>query len=309
MVRFLKRIPAGTFLVPLLLSALLYTIWPNLFRIGGLTEELLGGSRVPFIISVITFSSGFAIDIKALGPLIRRHGVIVLVKLIISFGVSLLYMNIFGQSGIWGISALALTIALCSMNPAVYIALVDDFGVDMDKAAFGLTALFSIPAFPMIIYALSGSGEIDWMPIISILIPLFLGMLLGNIDKEFNKIFGTGITVLTPILGWNLGQGMNLLEALESGLVGLILVVIFYLLMSPLFLVDRKVLKNDGIVGLAMMSAAGSSTAFPLILARANPNLAVYVDSATTQILTLAIVTIILTPILTRLYQDRLQKD
>lgn len=218
-------------------------------------------------------------------------------------------MNFFGQSGILGISALAFTIALCSMNPAVYIALVDDFGVEMDKAAFGLTALFSIPAFPMIIYALSGSGEIDWMPIISILIPLFLGMLLGNLDKEFNNIFGAGITVLTPILGWNLGQGMNLLEALESGVSGLILVVIFYLLMLPLFFIDRKVLKNDGIVGLAMTSAAGSSTAFPFIVARANPDLVFFVDSAATQILTLAIVTIILTPILTRTYQDRFIKE
>lgn len=146
------------------------------------------------------------------------------------------------------------------------------------------------------------------MPIISILIPLFLGMLLGNLDKEFNNIFGAGITVLTPILGWNLGQGMNLLEALDSGVSGLILVVIFYLLMVPLFFIDRKVLKNDGMVGLAMTSAAGSSTAFPFIVARSNPDLVLYVDSAATQILTLAIVTIILTPILTRAYQDRFIK-
>src|SRR5699024_6243308 len=118
--------------------------------------------------------------------------------------------------------------------------LVDDFGVDLDKAAFGLTALFSIPAFPMIIYALSGSGEIEWMPIITTLIPLLLGVLLGNIDENFKEIFDSGITVLTPILGWNLGQGMNLLEALGSGVAGLILVVMFYVLMSPLFLVDRQ---------------------------------------------------------------------
>lgn len=309
MVKFLKSIPAGTFLVPLLISAVLYTIWPNLFSVGGLTEQLLGGGSVTFIIAVMTFISGFSIDLDGLGPLIKRHGVIILVKLIICFGASFLYINLFGQSGIWGISAIAFTVGLCSMNPAVYIALVDDFGVDLDKAAFGLTALFSIPAFPMIIYALSGSGEIEWMPIITTLIPLLLGILLGNIDENFKEIFGSGITVLTPILGWNLGQGMNLLEALGSGVAGLILVVMFYVLMSPLFLVDLQVLKNDGIIGLAMTSAAGASTAFPLILARANPDLAIYVESAATQILTLAIATMILTPILTRFYRDRFLKE
>lgn len=161
MVSFLKKIPAGTFLVPMLLSALLYTISPNLFRIGGVTEAFLGGTSTNFIIGMLTFCSGLMIDLNQLTSLFKRHGMIVLVKLIIAFAVSLLYINIFGQTGILGISAIAFTVAMFSMNPAVYIALVSEYGNKEDQAAFALTALFSIPVFPMIVYAFSGGGSID----------------------------------------------------------------------------------------------------------------------------------------------------
>ncbi|MGO4936771.1 2-keto-3-deoxygluconate permease [Fundicoccus sp. Sow4_H7] len=305
MVSFLKKIPAGTFLVPMLLSALLYTISPNLFRLGGVTEAFLGGTSTNFIIGMLTFCSGLMIDLNQLTSLFKRHGMIVLVKLIIAFAVSLLYINIFGQTGIFGISAIAFTVAMFSMNPAVYIALVWEYGNKEDQAAFALTALFSIPVFPMIVYAFSGRGSIDWMPIVSTFIPLIIGIVLGNIDQEFNTIFGTGVSVLTPILGWNLGQGMNLIEALQSGGSGIILCILFYLLMSPLFIVDKNVLKNNGVVGMSMTTAAGASTAFPAIIAASSPALMTFVPSAVAQILTIAILTVIVTPILTRMVYNR----
>lgn len=37
MVKFMKKLPAGTLLVPMLLSALLHTLWPDLLHIGGIT--------------------------------------------------------------------------------------------------------------------------------------------------------------------------------------------------------------------------------------------------------------------------------
>lgn len=41
MLNAIKKVPAGTFLVPMLISAILYTFWPNLFQVGGLTEHIL----------------------------------------------------------------------------------------------------------------------------------------------------------------------------------------------------------------------------------------------------------------------------
>lgn len=306
MVKFMNKIPAGTFLVPMLLSALLYTLWPNLFRnLGGITNAFLGGSGTNFIIGLICFCSGIGINLKTLGKLFKRHGVLLLVKLVLTVGFGLLFIALFGQSGVFGISALAFIVAICSMNPALYISIVNDFGDEVDKAAIGLVGLFGIPAVPMLIYAISGQGKIQWMPIISTILPLMLGMILGNLDKDFSKIFGAGISVLLPILGWNIGQGMNLIEGLQSGIYGIILVVVFYVLMSPLVVVDKMILKNDGVAALSMNAVAGVSASFPAIVAQVNPGLESYVTSATTQIVTLAIITILVTPMLARkLYQQ-----
>lgn len=306
MVKFMNKIPAGTFLVPMLLSALVYTIWPSLFSsIGGVTEAFLGGSGTNFIIGLICFCSGIGINVNTLGKLFKRHGVLLLVKLVLCIALGLGFIALFGQSGIWGISALAFIVAICSMNPALYVSIVSDFGDEVDKAAIGLVGLFGIPAVPMLIYAVSGQGKIEWMPIISTILPLILGMILGNLDKDFSKIFSAGISVLLPILGWNIGQSMNLIEGLQSGIYGVILVVLFYILMSPLVLVDKKVLKNDGIAALSMNSVAGVSASFPAIVAQSNPDLAPYVTSATTQIVTVAIITILITPMLTRMLHKR----
>jgi len=54
------------------------------------------------------------------------------------------------------------------------------------------------------------------------------------------------MTVMIPILGWNIGQGMNLLNVVSSGAIGLLLVVIFYILMSVLVVTDTFALKMMG---------------------------------------------------------------
>lgn len=38
MLKFMKKFPGGTLLIPMFVSALFYTFAPNLFKIGGVTE-------------------------------------------------------------------------------------------------------------------------------------------------------------------------------------------------------------------------------------------------------------------------------
>lgn len=308
MVNSIKKIPAGTFVVPMLLSAVLYTLWPSLFHIGGVTEQFMGGRSNTFIIGMLTFSSGVTIDIGTLVKLFKRHGVLLLIKLVISLVFGVLFITMFGQEGILGISALAFVVAISSINPSLYLSLAEEYGDKVDTAAFALTTLFSIPALPLLIYAMSGSGEFDIMPIISTLIPLLLGILLGNLDKGFIDMFAKGVPVLLPILGWNIGQGMNLLEALQSGVGGVILTVLFYLFMIPLLFVDMKLLKNDGIAALSMFSVSGTSASFPFLLAVSNAALIPHYVGATAQVLTAAIITIIITPMLVGKLHERIKK-
>lgn len=131
----MRTVPAGTFLVPMLLSALLYTVWPDLLQIGGVTEAFLGGGSMNVIIGLVTFCSGIGIELKSIGQLIKRHGVLLVVKLLLTTGLGLGYVALFGQEGISGISALAFIVTISSVNAALYVSLVNDYGTKVDSAA------------------------------------------------------------------------------------------------------------------------------------------------------------------------------
>lgn len=306
MVKFMRSIPAGTFLVPMLLSALLFTISPGLLQIGGVTEAFLGGGNMNFVIGLISFCSGIGIELKSLIQLLKRHGVLFVAKLILSVALGLGYVALFGQEGIFGISAVAFIITITSVNAALYVSLVDDFGTPIDKAAFGLISIFSIPVVPVLVYSLQGTAGIDLSPVINILIPLVIGIILGNLDPNFRDIFSGGVSLLIPVIGWKIGQTLNLMNALQEVFIGLVLAIIFYVVMSPLVLVDTKLLKNDGLVPISMTAVAAFSSSFPAIIAQTNPELQPYVTSATAQILAVSLITAIVTPMLTKkLYSNK----
>lgn len=302
MLKSINKIPAGTFLVPMILSAFIYTFWPDLFHVGGLTEGLLSGSGMPFITGALSFFSGTGMKLGALKKVVKNHGVLLLARFIVTIVLGLLYISIFGQGGILGISAIAFIVAIGSINPAVYLALVNDFGKEEDKTVFGITSLFAIPLVPVFIYSLSSAEGFEWMSLISTLIPVILGIILGNIDQEFHKLFGPGVAALLPLLGWNIGQGLNLIEATQSGLVGLLLVGIYYLVNLYQLPLDTKVLKNNGVASLSMMSAAGVSLSTPAVIGAMNPEYMEYTSTATAQVLTVVVITSILTPIIVKRY-------
>ena len=114
----------------------------------------------------------------ALKKVMKNHGVLLLARFIVAIG---------------------------SINPAVYLALVNDFGKEENKTVFGITSLFAIPIMPVFIYSLSYADGCEWMLLVSTLIPVILGIILGNIVQGFHKISGTGVAALLPLLGWNIG--------------------------------------------------------------------------------------------------------
>lgn len=293
----INKIPAGTFLVPMLISAFIYTFWPNLFQIGGLTEHIFGGGGTNGIIGAICFCSGTGINLKKIGYALKRQGVLLAVKFIIGAGMSLLYISLFGQSGVLGISALAFTIAICSINPAVYLSLMQQYGTEQDTAVYGVTGLFSIAAVPMIVYGIASGGGMDWTPVISTLIPMIAGVVLGNLDPKFKSFFMPALPALTFLMGWNLGYGLNLIDALQAGGGGFILAILFYVINVSMVLIDRFVLKNDGTVGATFMTVAGLSVSTAALVGAIYPEqLGAYVTSAASQVLLVVVATSVITP-------------
>lgn len=76
---------------------------------------------------------------------------------------------------------------------------------------FGLVGIFSIPAIPLCIYALLGKGSsISIIPLVTTIIPVLIGVLWGNLDKNAPKFFGP-IKALAP-LGFQIGSSLNLIN-------------------------------------------------------------------------------------------------
>jgi 2-keto-3-deoxygluconate permease len=309
MLNAIKRVPAGTFLVPMLLSALIYTFWPNLFQIGGLTEHIFGGAGTNGLIGAICFASGTGIDLKKIGYALKRQGVLMLAKFILGVTVSLLFISFFGQSGVLGISALAFTIAICSINPAVYLSLMQQYGNEQDTAVYGVTGLFSIAAVPMVVYGIASGGNIDWMPVISTLVPMIVGVVFGNLDPDFKDFFMPALPALTFLMGWNLGYGLNLIESFRAGFGGIILAILFYIINFGILLIDRFVLKNDGTVGATFLTVAGLSVSTATILGQIYPDvLGPYVTAAASQVLLVVVVTSVITPFIVAKLANRENK-
>lgn len=302
MLRVMKKVPGGMLLVPMLVSALINTFAPGFFAgFGGLTEAFLTTKGINYIVALVCFCSANLLDLKSISKVLKKQGTLLLIKIIICLGLSFIFMKSFGIQGIWGISAIGFVVAICSINPSLYLALVSDYGSEMDKGAFGLTGMLCVPAFPIFVFSITQGGGIDWTPIISTFIPIVLGVIVGNLDKELGKMFSSIIGVLMIFMGWSFGAGINIIEALQAGPQGLILAVVFYITMLPIiYLIETKLLKESGVSTLGMSSIAGMSVAVPSIMAFNNPEFAPLASTATAQIAFGVVITSIITPIITQ---------
>lgn len=112
---------------------------------------------------------------------------------------------------------------------------------------------------------------------------------------------------LLILLGWLLGQSMNLFAAIRTGASGVLVSILFIILTMPVMdFFETKILHYEGYSGIGLSTVAGVTTAVPAIVALALPQVSEYVAPATAQILTASIITNILAPIIVRrLYGKR----
>lgn len=310
MINFMRKVPAGTFLIPMIVSMVLYSFWPTLFKIGGPTEAFFSSSGTNYIIGLLVFASGTTVDLHKIGKLLKHQGALVVFKIVLSIIYSFVFLYFFGLEGIWGKSGLGFVAVIMSINPAINLSITDTYGEKDDAAIYPFAVIPSLPAIPLIImsvYISGGLGEVDWTPVISVFFPLIVGIIFGNSDKEMGKIFGAAMPASLILLGWLLGQNMNMFEAIKSGVSGVIVTIIFVALTMPVMdFFETKILHYEGYSGIALSTVAGVTTAVPAIVAVALPQVREHVVSATAQILTATIITNVIAPIIVRkLYGKR----
>lgn len=309
MLKLMRKIPGGTLLFPMLLSAVVYTFAPNLFQIPGLTKAFLTSDGTNYVIAAACFFSATGLKIDVLLRVLKKQGVLILVKTAICIGLGLLFFNLFGVSGVWGISAVGFISVITSTNPALYLALSNQYGTEEDAKAFGLVSLICVPAYPMLIYGLAEGTAIHWTPIISTFIPILLGMIIGNLDEDMAEFFKPAVGILMPLMGWAFGSKIHLLGAFQAGLQGILMTVLYFIVsFPPVYLVEKKLLKGSGVSAASLAAIAGMSVSVPSLIAESDPRiLPEMVQAAMAQITFGVVISAIVTPILVKKVADRVK--
>ena len=200
------------------------------------------------------------------------------------------------------ITPLMLLAAVTNSNGGMYLGLMTNFGDENDLGAQSLLGINDGPFLTLLGLGLAGVTSFDWKSLLASVVPLIVGIILGNLDKDIRKFLQPGIMFTLPFLAFCLGTGLNLRNIVTGGAIGIVLGVLVVVL-TGIFTItaDKLILRRPGYAGAAICTTAGNAVAVPAIIAEASPNLAYQVESATAAVATAVIVTAILCPIVTSL--------
>lgn len=82
----------------------------------------------------------------------------------------------------------ALIACLTSSNSSLYIALCSNYGDASDAGAISVFCIKDGPFVTMMVLGVSGLANIPFAALLSMLIPLLIGMLWGNLDERFKQL-------------------------------------------------------------------------------------------------------------------------
>lgn len=297
---FLKKVPAGMMVIPLLLGSLIVTIFPNAFEIGGLTAAVFSSAGTNTLLGAQLFCMGTALSVKDMPKVLKRGGVLLIAKFAIGAGIGILVGKICGTAGFLGLTPLAIICAVTNSNGSVYLTLMGEYGDEADCGCFPLLALNDGPFFTLVALGASGLANIPFQSLIAAIIPIALGMLLGNLDKGLKALFAPMGSAIIPLIGFALGTGINLTNVVKGGFPGILLGLITVFVGGAFILLcDKFITRRPGYAAWAVSTTAGNAVAVPAAIALVDTAWEPYVATVTVQVAASVVVSCILAPLLT----------
>jgi 2-keto-3-deoxygluconate permease len=182
------------------------------------------------------------------------------------------------------------------------------YGRSEDAGAYTLMSLESGPFLTMVTLGVAGLSAFPWQTLVGSILPLALGMLLGNLDRDMRAFLAKAVPVMIPFFALALGASLDLHKVWQAGLLGIGLGIAVVIVTGiPLYFADR-VTGGTGVAGVAAASTAGNAAAVPALVAAANPVYKAAAQSATLLVAASVVVTAILAPILTSAIARRYQR-
>jgi len=161
----------------------------------------------------------------------------------------------------------------------------------------------------MVTLGLAGLSAFPWPTLVGSILPLLIGMILGNLDRDMRAFLSGAAPVMIPFFAFALGFGLDLAKIWQAGLLGIGLgAAVVAITGAALFVADRLT-GGNGVAGVAAASTAGNAAAVPAIIAAANPAYKEAAGPATVLVAASVVVTALLVPLLTAFVAGRVRPD
>lgn len=289
-----QKVPGGLMVVPLLLGAALNTLdqlhlpvitdflrWLGagqtdsghyeFLRIGGFSEELFKNSAL-VLIALFLFCSGSQMNLRVGGKALKKGALLVVAKYLTGLAVGVLFGLLFDpMHGILGLSTVAIIAAMTNGNGGMFAALTSQYGNRSDTGAVAILSLNDGPFFTLMSLGLLGS-QFPVIAFIAVLLPIALGMLLGNLDAEVRAFLKPGEILPVPFFAFALGANMNLAVFFNPSVVGAgLLLGVMTTVLTGLagILVFRLFRERSVIAPVAEATTAGNAAGTPAAIAAA----------------------------------------
>lgn len=247
---------------------------------------------------------GANLSLKSAPKAIKTGLVVVFVKLFASIGIGLLISRFFNDN-LFGISAMAVIAAMSNSNGAMFGALTKVYGDESDQGAVALVSLNDGPFFTMIALGTAGIATIPFMSLVASVIPLAIGIILGNLDPKMKTMLSSAGDTVIMLVGFALGANMSLMQIAQGGLGGIIIGLCTVFVGCVITVFFDKLTGGTGISGAAISSTGGNAVATPMSVAQVDPSIAAAASAATPMVAASVLITALFCPLVTAFVAKR----
>ncbi|HWC20802.1 MAG TPA: 2-keto-3-deoxygluconate permease [Flexivirga sp.] len=305
----IEKIPGGMMLVPMLVGAVIHTTAPGSGEFfGSFTGAFFTG--LPALLGAFYLCLGATLDVRTTPYIAKKGGVLLGSKILFAIIIGFIAGRLMGEAPVGGgvfsgLSTLAVVAALNDTNGGLYMSLMAQFGRKRDVGAYSVMSLESGPFLTMVTLGVAGLSAFPWQTLVGAILPLALGMLLGNLDPDMRRFLAPAVPVMIPFLGLTLGLTLSLTAVWKAGLLGVALGLFVVFVGGAVLLLADRLSGGDGIAGLAAATTAGNAAVVPAIVAEANPAYASAAGPATVLIASSLVVSAVLCPVVTSFWAKR----
>lgn len=284
----IEKIPGGLMVVPLLLGATLNTIdqlhipfvmnilkalgtaptddgYYEFLRIGGFSQELFKDGAL-VLIALFLFCVGSQMNLKVGGIALKKGLLLTSSKYLGGLAVGMAFGFFFDPwHGFLGLSTLAIIAGMTNSNSGMFAALTGQYGNRSDVGGLSILAINDGPFLTLVAMGMLGTA-FPVIAFVAVLLPLGIGMLLGNLDPKIREFLKPGESLTIPFFAFALGAGMNLANFFNPDVLagGLALAILTFSVTATLGILAFKIFGEKSFIApIAEASTAGNAAATP----------------------------------------------